>query len=154
MALAQTSLQIGDKVIIGSTGTKGTVIAIGGYASPGSVLIQVHGDYLGDQFMNIGTWVDEKLSHTIKDTSAPPPQATNNPLAAGGGGYPQQQYQQQQAYQQPAPQYQQQPQYQQPAPQYQQQPAPQYQQPAPQYQQPAPQYQQPQAGGQIGITIP
>ena len=80
-ALAQTDLKPGDRVIIGSTGMHGTVIEVGGYASPGSVNIKIHGDNLGPGYPNVGSIYDEKLSHVIKEPGAQQ-QAQAQPQAA------------------------------------------------------------------------
>ena len=74
-ALAQTTLQVGDKVIVTSMNNQsGTVVAIGGYASPGSVLVQVHPDYL-DPRAKGGVWYDEKLAGVTKAGGAAAPAA-------------------------------------------------------------------------------
>jgi hypothetical protein len=64
-----TDLQVGDRVQVGAQNDEtGTVIAVGGYASPGSVLIKVHLDRIDpdNRFPTIGPWYDEKLAGVTK----------------------------------------------------------------------------------------
>jgi hypothetical protein len=122
-AQAQTSsLQPGERVMVNSLGQMGTVVQIGGPASPGSSLIKVHLDSLPAGFPQQGSWFDEKLSGvTPMGGAAGAPAAT--PQAYG---------QPAPAYGQPAPGYAQ-------APAYGQQPA---YAPPPAYGQPTPAYGQ------------
>jgi hypothetical protein len=96
-AMAQTQWQVGQRVMVGSTGQQGTVIAIlGPQMMNGGTLIRVHLDSMGSGFPNVGVAYDTVAAQiTPMGGAAPAPQAPPPPPA----------YQPQQQYQAPQPTY-------------------------------------------------
>lgn len=67
--------KVGDRVLVGSTQDRGTVIEVGQNLADGGTMVKVHLDKLGDNFPNVGVWYDSAMSRVTVTGAGPAPAA-------------------------------------------------------------------------------
>ncbi|HYM31864.1 MAG TPA: hypothetical protein VEU47_11215 [Candidatus Cybelea sp.] len=76
--------QVGDRVMVGSTRSSGTVIEIGQALTDGGTMVKVHLDSMSPAFPNVGVWYDSLVSKVtvVGGGAAPAPAAPAPPQPA------------------------------------------------------------------------
>lgn len=81
--------KVGDRVLVGSTQDRGTVIEVGQKLADGGTMVKVHLDKLGENFPAAGVWYDSAMSRvTVTGAAAPPPAAPAAPPHNQQGALP------------------------------------------------------------------